>query len=541
MPGFFAGLLAGGAIVALAFLFLFPKQDTAVVVPDATPVEQPATDAKPAELPPLPPEKRPASEEVSAPAEKTAGEKEPGPESSGSGGSAERESSFTNLRGRVVYGDNREPLPGILVKFSHERKFYGQCLTDESGGFSHGLSRPGEWTVMALPFGSEGYRPSSKVTAGASGEVFTELHVPDRLEFQVSGRVTDEEQRGLDGVNVSLHCYQFGSRADTNALPTETTTSGGGNYVLSGISLRLLKPKPRKPQSVDDDRFGWSRMESFRSRQHINLSFHHPDYGSHSEDLSRRRQEGGVYVVNVALHRSGVIHGFVVVPGGESVDGHSLSYRLQKGSGYTGSSAQIKEGRFSIKVNSAGTLVVYGQVGKYRVVPLTVGRVDTTTVKEGVRVELAMMEPIRIPLVDQHGNPLDMGDEHLWVEVEGDPEVVAELDSQSEWVEGSALVLPCRPKKPCTLELRGSGIVTKTVALSPDRIPDRIVIERLKPIMKGVIRLPPDVEGSDLSVTMESQSGNSSSTTSGGGPDVYDEETGAFEIFRDEEDDEGTL
>jgi len=539
LPGFVVGLLAGGAVVALAFQLLLPKQKAFVPISEAVPpVWQPAPESEPVELPPLPPSKSPASAEEHVPLPEGGNEEGTGSEAPGTRETPAGESAFTQLEGRVVYGDLREPLPGILVKFSHEGKYYGQCLTNESGAFSIGLSRPGEWNVVALPYGTKGYQVSAKVTGGAPGEVFTELHVPARLDFQVSGRVTDEEERGIDGVQVSLRCYQFDSTGNTS--PSETTTTGGGDYILSGI-LGLLKPMPRSPQSVEDDRFGWPWIEGLQSRQIIHLDFHHPDYGSQSEDLSDRRGKGEKIVVNVRLNRPGIVSGFVVAPGGETVDGENLFFRIQTGSGYSGASTEIKGERFSIKVEGAGILIIYGRVGKYSVVPLTVGPVDSKTVKKGVRVELELLEELRIPLVDHHGTPLVLGDRHLWIEVEGDAILKAELFHGPEAVKDGKFVLPCRPKKSFTIKFSGQGIVTKFVVFTPERIPEQIVLEVLLPLMRGTVLVPPDVKASDLSVTVESKYTGGSSCRSGGNPDIYDESTGAFEIFRDGDEDARAL
>ncbi|MHC5040654.1 MAG: carboxypeptidase-like regulatory domain-containing protein, partial [Planctomycetota bacterium] len=283
IPGFIAGLLAGGAVVALAFLFLFPKQEPAVVVPGAAPAGPSASEPETADLPPLPPTKDPGAGKIPGSSAAPAEEGPSGREAGDTEIEPPPESSFTILRGRVVFGDHREPLPGILVKFSHEGNYYGECITGESGAFSQGLSRPGEWRVEAFPFGTDGFRPSAKVIGGASGELFQELRVPSRLDFQVSGRVTDGEERGIDGVEVTLNCYTFHSSGPPARMPTrKTTTAGGGHYVLPGVSLDLPKPKPRNPQSVEDRRFGWSRSGNMQSRQHVNLSFRHPDYGSRS-------------------------------------------------------------------------------------------------------------------------------------------------------------------------------------------------------------------------------------------------------------------
>ena len=54
LPVFVAGLLTGGAIVALAFLLLPLKQDASVAVPEGVSVREPAQESEPVELSPPP-------------------------------------------------------------------------------------------------------------------------------------------------------------------------------------------------------------------------------------------------------------------------------------------------------------------------------------------------------------------------------------------------------------------------------------------------------------------------------------------------------
>ena len=83
--------------------------------------------------------------------------------------------------------------------------------------------------------------------------------------------------------------------------------------------------------------------------------------------------------------------------------------------------------------------------------------------------------------------------------------------------------------------------MTKFVVFTPERIPEQIVFEVLPPVMRGTVRLPPDVEAGDLSVKVERKRGGGTGCRSGGNPDIYDESTGAFEILRDEDEDTWTL
>ncbi|MHC5079141.1 MAG: carboxypeptidase-like regulatory domain-containing protein [Planctomycetota bacterium] len=526
---FFAGGVSGVAACVLIYLLFLSPSDDRIALQAPSPHSDPlplgsATTSGPEADPET------GDRPVNAPSEKPPPPSEGPTEAPSSSPPPPPSFQPAIVHGRVVFGDRREPLSQILVRFARDEKYYLECTTEEDGSFIGGLTRPGTWKVIAFPYGDEGFRPLAEVIGRAGETVRVELVVPERIEFRLSGKVTSAEGGGIDGVSVSLSGYvRHGS-----SLRERTRTSGGGGYAFPPLEVPLPKPKGMGPRRVQDRDIEWMRRAHMRrfSGPRVSVRFSHPGYGDENEQVPLHMAVEGAITLDVILRCSGVVRGTVVWPEGEDGEDAAIPYRIVQGLSWSGDTVEIEGNQFEIKIDSAGRLIIGGRVGEYWIREMDLGMVDRSTVKDGITVVFSRLQWHPILLVDQNGGPLkkDIRD-HLRVSMGEEGESLLGFDDIE--IKEGRIQFPLVFSEPVKLSIDGEGITRSMTKIRPGHLPDQIAVEVLAPLMVGKLVLPPGFQDfTKIRVKIEADHGGGSWSSSHSLP-LLDKATGAFRLLKD--------
>ncbi|MHC5037484.1 MAG: RNA polymerase sigma factor [Planctomycetota bacterium] len=423
------------------------------------------------------------------------------------------------LRGRVTWGNDGSPLPRILVRFSRNDLWYGECFSDERGRFTVGLPEPGTWKVTAFPYGADGVTAKAKADLLATGGEEVEVVVPEKVELAVTGTVKADE-RALEGVRVTLLLL------GKSPSPVVTQTDNRGRFALDTIGFLLQRPDPQPPRHVEDTPVIHGRG------QKLLATFDHPDFPRKQEILDFSQiPEGPVRFAIRFTRATGGITGTVSAPGGSSVDGQYLPYRVEirtaNFSESHGSSARIEGGTFTIRVKNAGRLIVGGQVGRFWVDDVNLGRVTPKSTRKGITLQLREVTMHALRLVDAKGGPIP-------------EEIATNLHVTCRNVHGfhpevraGKLMIPLLPGRTLNLSFSGEAISQKRVRISCKNPPSEIVLERIAPLMTGTIRFPEGFTGKkQVSLTIVVDGRDGGLGRSGGRLRSFDPATGGFKIMK---------
>jgi hypothetical protein len=554
--GIAGGFLAGMGLTLLAFRLLFFPSGEMAPVPRQGPGS--GTERRVEELPQAP-FAEPGSRGESETPMPAARSPRAAPEVPASAGQSPGQSALKHgiLRGKVVYGADGAPVKGITVRLSREGYLHSECLTDDGGRFAMCTWEEGAWKVTAYPYGDRGFRPEKQVEVEDGSDDFIELVVPDRHEFEVSGCVKDSGGKGIPGVQVKVHAV--GGAKLTEA---ETVTGEEGIFNLPALAVGLPCPSPRAPRSMIefDGDSSWSRLRKLGERSGgpgLFFKLTHPEYKAKSERVGLSQAIDGRISLDLRLNslgKGGGVSGTITTPGGESLDGWSLPYRIEgtgkagekegggqfpfgtdaSGSGMPGvkSAAKIKGGRFTIKVETEGRLILGGFVGRYWIVDdMDFGEVDRETRKGGVVVQARALPVHTITLLDQNGVPLGETVEGIWGLVWGGKGPKGPCSGFVEVKSGKILV-PVYFSDARTLKVWGTGFIEKSLEIHPDRLPETIRIHLLPPLLVGKVEFPPgfaDWEEVEIHVKSEYAGGGHGGSGQWTG---FDRKTGEFEIKR---------
>jgi hypothetical protein len=398
----------------------------------------------------------------------------------------------TFIRGKVVYGGMREPLPGIRVVASIDGVASVQRWSDSDGGFDLRLPLGGNWRVTVFPFGQEGIRPTHDVEVADLSEANIEIVVPDRVTYDIHGQVTDEDGQGIAKVNVRAWYAILRSR---KRLFTETTTGPGGHYQITAFEIPVPRPPESRSDTNERERFPRHTpvtMARTRHYPHISLYFDHPDYSPEFERLVLSDHRPGRVKIDAILTKPGYVDGILIVPGGESLDGKVLPFHFEraekpKGSYVIEDQAKVVENTFRIRIPAKGRLTIGGKIGRFVAEEIDLGMLDKSTRKTGVEVVLKSLKLHSIRLLDQNGTPIPEGAVNIFAEWES-----AENPNHRHSVEidSGCILVPIPFTGTKILNVIVDGQRKERIKITEDDIPESVTIQILPPLLVGRILLP---------------------------------------------------
>jgi hypothetical protein len=485
-------VLIAAVVLCAALLLLFSREDDRISGPEAAREEK--SDAAyragrvPSGMSPAAPgvESQSTGGDRAAGPSTDAGESGAGSKASASGapeGKGADGPRDVSLRGRVVFGRDRVPLPGVLVLLMKGMGEKGRILTRADGGFEFVKSREGAWSVCAQPWG-ECWPIDSDIPGGGRAPAFLEITVPDALAMEIWGTVTAPDGRPLAGASVSVQSGQSGDEE-------HATTFADGSYRIAGFTPRLPKPLPRPTLSDEIEVWFWRDRNDLRN---LRVTFSHPSFPAGAAGISPSLEKPSVVRVD---HRfgEGVVSGTVRVPAGGKVDGERIPCSVSPCEDMSLSfpPPAIEGNRFQLRTREVGTLRLGpGFVGEFWLDAVEVGSIGPGVVREGIELELARVATHSIALLDLEGAPLDPED------------VQVRAWWSSTWrrwcdlsVEDSRLRVPQFPGGRSRLHLSGYGFFWQVIDLDAASAPTVVRLETLPPILRGRIEFPAGFEERD--------------------------------------------
>jgi hypothetical protein len=385
-----------------------------------------------------------------------------------------------SLRGRVVFGEAREPVAGVLVLLTTGSAELDRVLTGPDGGFEFAVSRRGEWIVCAQPYGRS-LLVQRTVEAKGNPPPFLEIEVPDRLVLDIVGTVRDSEGRAFSGVTVRASYGEEGKAKSTG-------TDADGSYRISGFTAALNRPLPHPPLPDELQVRFWENRNDLHV---IHVFFSHPTLDTQEACVDVPRDGARLISLDFRFSCMGVVTGTVRVPHGGSVHGKGIPYTLiDDVSSMTNLSPPVVENRFAIPIERKALLRLGpGLVGDFWLAPVNMGRVNRGQVRKGVVIDLLPVVLHTIQLKDLQGRLLHP--ERV------QPEATLTMEGESTGIDiriaVGRLQIPLFEGLRAKLSLSGYGFYSCEVEIGR-RPPIVVRLDVLPPILSGRMELPAGFE-----------------------------------------------
>lgn len=437
----------------------------------------------------------------------------------------------------VLYEPDRAPFPSALVQASGIKGFRQRVVTNKAGTFEIAITEAGKWKIEAFPFGEDGLSFPVEIEISAGEERNVEILVPGEKTYEVFGRVTGLDGRGLEGVDVNL-CSSIGP-------PLGDETRADGCY--GPMVLKVRWPRPVKA----GDEIAETEAAVLRLRQRSTLTFDPDRLPISIRQINLNDYPSGKVEVNLNYGIPGALIGYVLAPDGGPAEGVYLRYSFKNANGATSTGTIVQNSRFVIPIWEKGNLVIEpGEAGENYVATerIDLGEVDPSQAIPDVYVRLKWMPRHYVRLVDGQGNLLSDRSIGVSVIVETEPEprkgcindpaiaMLAEDEKEIDYgeVDSGIARLPLGMTGLRRLCVLGQGIRTQSVPCTEYQIPQAITVELLPPLLAGFIELPPGIpDGTRPDVIIEARrEGGSMSMRS---KFRYNAATGQFAIDRFED------